>query len=603
MHDLTKQALLERLATEDHRAWRILTNADNLQVARDRLFEHFDYLEKQFFNIYSRHAFKDVHIAERHIAKECIRVLKNVIRTENERIADTSALRLLRDIAKDEPGALDKVDAGFLLEFIHLLRGAMGNSGVLRPDNSTDAAGNSEAAISARSAVLDEYAQDMTRRLESFTTGLAPAIIKAREGNAKRILKGLGGGRADRRDWDDWRWHMSHLISDHDTIGRFVDLDDAEREGLRAAARLGIPVQITPYYLSLFNSEGRTDWDRTLRAQVMPSVHYCETVARNKTEGVDLDFMGERVTSPAPCITRRYPRIVIFKPYESCPQLCVYCQRNWEVTELTRARIDPRKIRKALTWLRRNRNISEVILTGGDPLSVDTSVLAHLVKALASMPHIERIRIGTRTLATLPFRFDRELVELLAAHNSLGWREVCVVTHFESAAELTPDVLDAVRRVRSAGISIYNQQVFTYYNSRRFETCHLRRTLKLCGIDPYYTFNTKGKEETLDFRVPIARIEQERKEEARLLPGLERTDEPVFNVPRIGKSHLRSWQDHEPIMIRPDGRRVYRFYPWEASLRAVEDYIYTDVSILEYLKRLQKDGENIDDYSSIWYYF
>ena len=125
----------------------------------------------------------------------------------------------------------------------------------------------------------------------------------------------------------------------------------------------------------------------------------------------------------------------------------------------------------------------------------------------------------------------------------------------------------------------------------------------MSGIDPYYSFNAKGKDETIDFRVPISRIQQERKEEARLLPGIVRTDEAVFNVPKLGKSHLRSWQDHEIIMISEDGSRVYRFFPWESMLLLVEDYIYTDVPIYNYLKRLKNDGEDIEDYKSIWYYF
>jgi lysine 2,3-aminomutase len=103
--------------------------------------------------------------------------------------------------------------------------------------------------------------------------------------------------------------------------------------------------------------------------------------------------------------------------------------------------------------------------------------------------------------------------------------------------------------------------------------------------------------------VPIARIEQERKEEARLLPGLVRTDEPVFNVPRLGKSHLRAGQDHELVMILPDGKRVYRFYPWDSRLSFENDYLYTDVPIYDYLLRLYRDKENVDGYESIWYYF
>jgi len=122
-------------------------------------------------------------------------------------------------------------------------------------------------------------------------------------------------------------------------------------------------------------------------------------------------------------------------------------------------------------------------------------------------------------------------------------------------------------------------------------------------VAPYYTFNTKGKEETDDYRVPIARLLQEQKEEARLLPGTVRTDEIVFNVPGLGKNYLRAVQHHDIISILPSGRRVYEFHPWEKKLALVDTYVYTDVSIYDYLKRLQKAGENIGNYKTIWYYF
>jgi lysine 2,3-aminomutase len=103
--------------------------------------------------------------------------------------------------------------------------------------------------------------------------------------------------------------------------------------------------------------------------------------------------------------------------------------------------------------------------------------------------------------------------------------------------------------------------------------------------------------------VPIARLLQERKEEARLMPGMDRTDEPVFNVPRLGKNHLRAGQDRQILTILPDGRRVYEFLPWEKNIMLVPTYIYTDVSIFDYLRMLKHRGENIDDYNTIWYYY
>jgi len=113
----------------------------------------------------------------------------------------------------------------------------------------------------------------------------------------------------------------------------------------------------------------------------------------------------------------------------------------------------------------------------------------------------------------------------------------------------------------------------------------------------------KGKSEMEEYAVPIARILQEQKEEARLLPGIFRTDEPVFNVPFLGKDHLRAWQNHEIIGIQPDGRRTYRFLPWEKNIVQVKPYIYDDVSISGYLDRLAERGEDPEDYSSIWYYY
>ena len=316
-----------------------------------------------------------------------------------------------------------------------------------------------------------------------------------------------------------------------------------------------------------------------------------------------MDFMGEKSTSPIDCVTRRYPQIVILKPFDSCPQICVYCQRNWEITSIHEAKITKHKIIEAIKWLYENKNITEVLITGGDPLTLPNDYLEWLVKEMSKIPHIERIRIGTRVLVTLPQRIDNGFLKILKKYHKLGTREICIVTHFEHPAEITSDSLKIIENIKKLGISIYNQQVFTYYNSRKYETCFLRKMLKLSGIDPYYSFNTKGKEETMDFRVPIARIEQERKEEARMLPGVVRTDEPVFNVPKLGKSHLRSWQDHEIIMILADGRRIYRFYPWESKISLAETYQYTDVSIYDYLMRLCKDSENIENYKSIWYYF
>jgi lysine 2,3-aminomutase len=131
----------------------------------------------------------------------------------------------------------------------------------------------------------------------------------------------------------------------------------------------------------------------------------------------------------------------------------------------------------------------------------------------------------------------------------------------------------------------------------------LLKLLRLIGVDPYYSFNTKGKEETKNYRAPMARLQQEIKEEARLMPGIVRTDEAVYNVPRLGKNYLRAQQHHSVLTILPTGQRVYEFHPWEKNLALADTYIDTDVSIHEFLQELKRRGENIEEYKSIWYYF
>ncbi len=318
-----------------------------------------------------------------------------------------------------------------------------------------------------------------------------------------------------------------------------------------------------------------------------------------------LDFMLEHDTSPIELVTRRYPRIVILKPYNTCSQICVYCQRNWEIEDALcpEAEASQEKLEQAIKWIADHPMISEVLVTGGDPLVMEDGRIDNVLSKLSRIGHIERIRIGSRTPVVLPQRITEGLMDIIARYHQPGLREVAIVTHFEHPYEITEESMEAVQKFRMKGMSVYNQAVFTVENSRRFELVALRRALRLVGVDPYYTFNTKGKEETRNYRVPLARLQQEVKEEARLFPGLVRTDEPVYNVPRLGKNYVRAEQHHTLLTIMPDGSRVYEFHPWEKKLALVDTYIDSDVPIYDYLQELKRRGENIEDYRTIYYYF
>ncbi len=595
-----KTKLIETLWECDPEIYVILRSSETLQDARNRLFDYLNGIERHLYNIYSVKPFKDMNLLEKNNAKECIRVFKNVIRTQNETISNFSALQILYSAAKREI-ASDDLTEGFLLEFIFLFKGINGNSGLYAEKDVPPfmRLSGTDAAIE-RMKSLDAYASNMGRCMRRYKTGLDIDLIKERDENKKLIMELFN---ADEENWRDYKWQLTNIIKDIDALKSVVRLSPDELKGLECARKHKIPFQITPYYLSLFDRENTGRYDHAIRAQVLPGENYCLNYIQSKESGADLDFMEEKSTSPIKGITRRYPQILILKPFDSCPQICVYCQRNWEITDIKDAVFSTDTMTNAIKWIRDNQNITEVLITGGDPLTLNDISIDWLLSQISDIEHVERIRIGTRIIVTLPQRITDDLVGVLSKYHELGTRELCIVTHFEHPTELTPDSLEAIKKTKRTGISLYNQQVFTYYNSKKYESCLLRTVLKKSGIDPYYTFNTKGKDETIDYRVPIARIEQERKEEARFLPGLARTDEPVFNVPRLGKSHLRAWQDHEVIMILQDGRRVYRFYRWESRYALVEPYNYIDVSISDYLRRLKDDSENVDDYSSIWYYF
>ncbi len=436
-----------------------------------------------------------------------------------------------------------------------------------------------------------------------YPSGLQPEVIKKREKNRQRILDHLG---ADMDDWNDHVWQVRNVMLNPEIIGDLIDLTDEEFEAISLAIDQRVPFGITPYYLSLMDHEPSRKWDPAVRAQVIPPLSYVKAVLRSRSDpSSSLDFMKEEQTSPVELVTRRYPMIAIFKPYNTCAQICVYCQRNWEIEGVLSedALAPPEKIDAALEWFEEHPAVTEVLITGGDPAVLSNDQLGPILSRLGDIPHINRRRLGTRVPVVLPMRVDEGFLDILAGLHDPPRREFALVSHYEHPYEVTPESAAAVRSVRSLGISAYNQQVFTMENSRRFETVALRSALKEIGVDPYYTFNAKGKEETSEYRVPIARLLQERKEEARLLPGLSRTDEPVFNIPALGKNHLQAWQHHDLVSLTSRGQRVYEFHPWEKNIAVVPTYLHRDVPIADFLDALAERGEDLEQYRSIWYYF
>jgi len=538
------------------------------------------------------------------LTRDAIRVFRNILSTRNVSLTGFSLLQYINDLLyKENFEQIQMPSSGFFAELDHLIRGITGKTGVYTDKIPAFAKHKGKKAARMRSINLSAMGKTAEKFIDRYPDGLDKNVIRKRNNNIARILKHFN---ATESDWENWKWHTHHIIRNANRLDSLVKITDEEYHAVKLARKYKIPFGITPYYLSLMDNDTSRNNDYAIRSQVIPGIDYIKKLKEKKeNKESSLDFMLEQDTSPIEGITRRYPMIAILKPIMTCPQICVYCQRNWEIEDVysKKAVLSKEKLKNAIQWIAETPEIKEILITGGDPFLLSDTKIEELLLKLSHIKHIERIRIGTRTPVTLPMRITDSLVEKISKFHKPGKREILIATHFEHSYEITPSTIEAIQKFRSSGITVNNQLVYTFYNSRKFEAVALRLKLRLIGVTPYYTFNTKGKEETDNFRVPIARLMQEQNEEARLLPGSVRTDEIVFNVPGLGKNYLRASQHHDVISILPNGRRVFEFHPWEKKLSLADTYIYTDVSIYDYLKRLKSIGENTAHYNTIWYYY
>jgi len=586
---------------------RILVNSESLSQARRDLLDYLNRCEEEVQALDC-----PLHPLEKKNTIDCIRVFKNLIAPTNESKTDHSCLKTICNLAAEHWRRKDwpEISDAFLVDMKHLFKGVNGLSGIYSKSGIckrevpafVHLKGRESAIVRSNllNETMDQYKYFI--RKNGYKAGFDPEVAKARLENKQRILSALGGTE---KDWYDYRWHLKNAFKTYEKISSVIKITEDEESCIKRATENNIPFSITPFYMSLIDKES-TKYDRSLREHVIPNKWYMDEILdpkRNNRES--LDFMREMDTSPVDLVTRRYPAIAIFKPYNSCSQICVYCQRNWEVLNVNspEAMTPHKKEAQAFSWFRNNPGIEEVLITGGDPLVMDDKKIEDILKTFFEMPHIKRIRIGTRFPVTIPMRFNDELLSILKKYHNPPKKTITIVTHVQNSYEISIELIDIVKRIKNIGIDIFNQQVFTIQNCRKFESCFLRENLRAIGIAPYYLFNLKGKDETNYFKVPIARLLQENKEEARLMPGTIRTDKPVFNIPTLGKNDLLGWQDHDVVMILNDGSRIYEFFPWEKYMAPVNTFLYRDESIYNFIKRLEQLGEDPEDYKTIWYYF
>ncbi|MCS7082492.1 MAG: KamA family radical SAM protein [Bacteroidetes bacterium] len=297
---------------------------------------------------------------------------------------------------------------------------------------------------------------------------------------------------ADHPQWRDWRWQMQHRIRTEAELARYIRLTEEERQALERT-RAHFQWGITPYYAALMDPE---DPQCPVRRQVVPRMAELDDPIGLDRE----DPLAELEHAPVKNLIHVYRDRVAFCVTAECALYCRYCLRKRMVGDpaffLSRA-----ERREAIAYVAAHPEIRDVLLTGGDPLSLGDEALEELIRELRAIPHVELIRLGTRYPVTLPYRITEALLRRLEPYHPI-W----VNTHFNCAKEITPDAAEAVDRLLRHGFPVGNQSVLLRgINDTPEQMRALLAGLVRSRVRPYYLYQAQLVGGTAHFRTSIER--------------------------------------------------------------------------------------------------
>ncbi|MBL7209949.1 MAG: KamA family radical SAM protein, partial [Dehalococcoidia bacterium] len=295
--------------------------------------------------------------------------------------------------------------------------------------------------------------------------------------------------RVPDESWNDWRWHFRNRITTVEELASFIPLSAKEQARLRLVVTK-FPLSVTPYYLCLIDSD---DPDDPVRKQAIPSF---DEIGLAGT-GME-DPLGEKEDSVVPGLVHRYPDRVLMVLTDICPVLCRHCtrKREWRNGGWVRT---PKEVEAMIQYIGENRNVRDVIISGGDPLSLSTPRLEEVLSGLRQIKHVEIIRLGTRFPVVLPQRIDDELCTMLSKYGPI-WLN----TQFNHHREITPESASACDRLLRSGVPVSNQSVLLRGVNDTVES-----QMKLCHgllktkVRPYYLFQCDEVLGTEHLRTPV----------------------------------------------------------------------------------------------------
>ena len=289
--------------------------------------------------------------------------------------------------------------------------------------------------------------------------------------------------------WNDWHWQQRERVTRLDQLERVIRVTDEERRAT-VETESEFRMAITPYYAALMDPD---DPACPIRLQSVP------TMGETFFSPADLeDPLAEERDMPTPGITHRYPDRVLFYTTHNCPVYCRHCTRKRKVADPTSAAAK-KQIEDSLAYIEKHPEIRDVVISGGDPLSLSDERLDYILGRLRAIPHVEIFRLGTRNLVTLPQRVTDDFVRMIREHHP-----VYVNTHFNHPRECTAEAFDAARRIADAGCPIGNQMVLLKgVNDDPAIVKELNHRLLLMRVRPYYIYQCDLARGISHFRTPV----------------------------------------------------------------------------------------------------
>lgn len=274
--------------------------------------------------------------------------------------------------------------------------------------------------------------------------------------------------------WSDWKWQYAHRITDVKTLSDTITLSDAEEQAIERCLD-DFRMAITPYFASLIDPD---DLACPIRQQVVPSISETDYSPDESDDPLD-----EEAHSPTESLVHRYPDRVLFLVTRHCASYCRFCIRKRHVGEEDFV-ISPTEIDRAIKYIREHPAIRDVLISGGDPLTLVDDDIENIIARIRAIDHVEIIRIGTRVPAFLPMRIDDKLLSMLRKYHPLY-----INAHFNHAAELTEEARRACTAIVDAGIPLGNQSVLLRgVNDNSAIMRDLMLKLVQTRVRPYYLY-------------------------------------------------------------------------------------------------------------------